>query len=768
MHPNRFLLTVFATLALVASVHPQTKEYTIAIVSDGDSWYFDRNQQLLVEELQSLARDKYSLKIKDEFKGNYDGDEIGQLLRQALADPEVDLIYTSGVISSERASKMPEAERTKPVLAGAVFFSDARTQKLTEQGASTRPNYTFISEPNRVAADLMQLKNLTGAATIHIAVDDAILPELAEIQAAQTMFQAALGVTIRVHAIPPSPKAALSKIPAGALAVYVPILARMDEDARREFYTGLASRGAVTMTMAGHEDVLLGAVAGLAPDDKEAVARRAAINVDRILLGANTNTIPVVLPVQDRFVINAAAAQRANWSPTYDTMLEAELIGEFGVTRREPISLHDAMKIAARQNSDVIIAREEEGIQAQETNIIRSGLLPQISSDIAIQRSETDDPTSSTPGVTEQTLEAAGLGGGATTTRSYGADLRQVLFNDQLTSGLKAQRKNELATKLDTTSTELDAMDSASGAYFDYLEANALYQIEKQNLRLSQNNLQLAQLRVDIGSAEPSEIYRWQQSVARDKATLIQRKATREINLTDFNRTLALPRDAQWDFTDIELDDGDIYFLDEQLSPLLNNLSEFHRFRSFILWYATENSPELASFDETLSAQGIILRQRKRSFFMPEISASAGYDRLVLETNQFDLDGQDELNAGISFSYSIFEGGNRRAELLQQKGQIRQLAAQREQAVQQIETGAIIAFENLGSAHPNIRLSRMSLEAASKNYDSVREKYAQGGRVDSRPARCARYVGESAATRGVRRLHVSQRGPRASAINRVV
>ncbi|MEM1297213.1 MAG: TolC family protein, partial [Verrucomicrobiota bacterium] len=87
---------------------------------------------------------------------------------------------------------------------------------------------------------------------------------------------------------------------------------------------------------------------------------------------------------------------------------------------------------------------------------------------------------------------------------------------------------------------------------------------------------------------------------------------------------------------------------------------------------------------------------------------------------------QDDFTVGVQFSLPIFEGASRVAEVRLQKAQVRQLSATREQALQQLETNAISAFHSVEAAHPNIRLSRVSLRAAEKNYESVREKYSQG------------------------------------------
>lgn len=230
---------------------------------------------------------------------------------------------------------------------------------------------------------------------------------------------------------------------------------------------------------------------------------------------------------------------------------------------------------------------------------------------------------------------------------------------------------------------------------------------------------------MEIGSAEPSEVYRWEQDTARGKATLLQRETDRANAVVAFNRILGEPRELQWNFADIELADDDYYFLDDQLKNVKSQAG-FIKFGVFMRWQAVENSPELASFDYVLGALGEVLRQKQRRYFLPEIAATAGAGRVGSGSELSNTDAEDRLSVGIQLSFPLFEGGKRKADILRQQASIRQLAAQREGAVQQIEQGALTAYNNLGAAHPNILLSRKALNSAEKNYAAVRDKYSQG------------------------------------------
>ena len=690
---------------------PTLETKTLAIVSDGPSWYFDHFVEQMKTELLELAKGSYQVTFLDGFNAGGSSAAVDGLLKDAMATG-ASVVYAAGITATERARALPEADRTKPVVAGALQLTDARGQPISKSGTSTIPNYTFITSPQRVAADLELAKRITGQPLVHVIIDATVIDEMEDLDQGKTVLETKFGVRMAFVTAGATAASALNNVPSDAKAAYVTILPRMPEAERKKLYAGLARRSVPSVSMHGEEDVRLGAMAGLAPDNTDAVARRSALNIYELFLGGDTASLPVYLPVQDHLIINASTASATGWSPDYDTALEAEFINE-PTGSFEKITLEKAMAIAGKQNLDILVAREEEVIAIQETEIGRSALLPQVS-------------VSATDGRTRITDKADPLTPGSSNQTRFGLEVRQLLFNDEVFSGLKALRQSEAARHYDTLSARYDAAEAAALAFLDLLTARSLAEIEKENLRLTQNNLQLSRLRIEIGAAEPSEVFRWEQDRARGKATLIQRESDARDAEIELSRTLYLPLDTRWLPETIEVAEDHIALMDSYTKGRVTTRADFERFGSFLQFLALENSPELYAFDQLLAAQGIILGQKRRSYYLPEIALSAGFDRVFTGNSRTDTEGQNESSIGIQFSFPIFEGGKRKAEILQQNAVIRQLLAQRERAAQQIEQRALVAVTGIGSAHPNIRLSRAAYESAQKNYRSVQEKYSQG------------------------------------------
>ena len=130
------------------------------------------------------------------FDGAWNVDGIKTALAQALNDPEVEVIYAAGVVSSMLARALPDAERTKPVYGGAVHYSDVREFPITAEGKSSVANFSFISSPQRVGADLQLLARMANSKTVHVFMDRLLYENMPNVQAASETVEAASGVTL--------------------------------------------------------------------------------------------------------------------------------------------------------------------------------------------------------------------------------------------------------------------------------------------------------------------------------------------------------------------------------------------------------------------------------------------------------------------------------------------------------------------------------------------------------------------------------------------
>lgn len=687
---------------------------SLAVVRDGETSRFLFILDAITHYLRELAGSDYKLRMIDRHTGDFSPEGVRKALLAAMHDPEVEVIYAAGPLVTEVAAKLSASERSKPVFGGFPELSDREDSNIGANGRSRVPNFTFAATPGRAVTDIRMLKRLTNAEKIHVLVDAGLLSMRLDWDSRIREVREDANAWITMHGVHDDPEAAVAALPADTTAVYVSVLPRLSEEGITRLYDLLAERKIFSLAMNGRRGLDEGAAAGLSAQIFDPLLRRTALNLNRIFLGESTSDLTVYLPIRDQLVFNKAVVDRIGWEPDYETLLAAQFLGPDSTISGAPVlTLDDAMEIAAERNATARSQIHAAATSRADARVARGALLPIIEVGASQGKSHFWDRSAPT------TPDNAHSG-------DYGLTLRQILFNDEVWSGARAQQRLAEAATFDARSAVLDARAAAATAFLQYIQQSELLLIDRENLSLSEGNRRLAGLRVDIGSADPTEIYRWESEVARARANLLQREAARNNARIELNRVLGAPRTKQWNIAPLTLEDDQFFFMDDALAGPLQQRDQIDKVASYFQNLAVENSPELASFDQALTAQGILIGQRKRAFFVPSIALETGLNRSIDGGDGIDTNSQNEWQLGVSLSYPLFDGLRRGARVDRENAELRRLEALRDDAIQRIEQSALSAFNALQANHADIRLSRQATFAAQKNFEAVSEKYSQG------------------------------------------
>ena len=154
------------------------------------------------------------------------------------------------------------------------------------------------------------------------------------------------------------------------------------------------------------------------------------------------------------------------------------------------------------------------------------------------------------------------------------------------------------------------------------LEMALIENIQRENLKLSRENLSIAQVRKRIGIADSGEVHRWEARIATARADVIRAAALRNQAEIAVNRLLARPLEE--DFSTEETDINTVGLSQEQrFSDYLNNPLKFKILRNFFAQEALEISPELRSLNASRNAIARRKKAARRSYYIPNVQASA-------------------------------------------------------------------------------------------------------------------------------------------------
>ncbi len=107
--------------------------------------------------------------------------------------------------------------------------------------------------------------------------------------------------------------------------------------------------------------------------------------------------------------------------------------------------------------------------------------------------------------------------------------MSQLLYSDAVWAGVDVERSVQHSRELDRESLRLDIALEASVAYLNVLRATTAERIQRENLSLTRSNLELAELRVSVGTAAPGEVFRWDHQIARNRRALVDASAVTRV-----------------------------------------------------------------------------------------------------------------------------------------------------------------------------------------------------------------------------------------------
>jgi outer membrane protein TolC len=725
------LLALPAAWGVEASGAASRPTVTLAVVRDGPAGTLDELDASLRRDFEALDGARWVLRFKE--AAAFDG--VGTVrgahaaLAAALADPEVDLVMVLGPQVTAAAAD-PTVPLGKAVVGAIITDPDLLVLPMDAGGFATKRNFAVAAARYRSVESLRELRSILPFSSLTVLADAVQVQDQAVVEPWRAGLESALGVPVALVPLADTAAATLSALPAEAGAVFLLPAPRFDAKEHAALFAGLAARRLPAFSFLGQAEVEAGALAGLLPDLREFIARRAAVNFDQLISGAPPIGLPLTVPMQPQLFVNEATAAAIGAPIDFRVLSRARLVGRSTGEVGSPLTFEQAVLTALEKNFDLRIRREATESARQSEHLAGSALAPQVAATYGFQRIDRDRAMLS-GGLYPETAQRAGLA------------LQQALLDDEAWSRRRAAREAYRGATFQEQAERLAVVERTAQAYLQYLSAQSLVRIAGENLAVTQRNLELAHLRRQVGTSGPEEGFRFESLEAQQRADLIAARTRLEQARVAFNRVLAVAAEARWSAEDVGLDHPAFTFAAQRVAGELRSQAEIERFRSFGAAYALRHSPELAALEQVARAQTITVGQKARRPLVPRVGLSVGYQRVlendyagpslieqlavrgVLPPPPLSLD-RDEWNVALTASLPLFTGGGLTADLRKARADLRQLELGADNARAAIVARAQAACHALEGSYPSIELAQRSADRAQQNLRVVQDKYEQG------------------------------------------
>lgn len=693
----------------------------IGFILDGHWDGSKRMISALKTEILDLTRGEFDVQFPADKQivadWTFSGIENG--FQQLLADPEVDMVIPLGIIGGIHACFREVLP--KPVIA--PFVLDAEFQGLPRtNGLSGRKNLNYISSPITFKQDMQAFQEIVPFQKLGILVSQYLLDAFPDIpQRAETVFDE-MGLEIQLVGVNNSIDDALAQLNPQTEAVYVLALMHLSETQFRELAQKLIDRKLPGFAYGGRELVEMGFMAGLNKDVLNRVARRVAINVQRILLGDPPESIPVTISIDKQLSINENTTKAIGVYPSWAVITEAEMVGHS--QRKVSRQLNIKIVVTEALDANLDLAAQAYAVRASEQSIktARAKLFPAVD-------------LSGSYAIIDESRAEKSMGQQAERTLSGSLTATQVLFSEPAWAYLSIQKKLHKVREYERDQLELDIVEAAATSYLNVLRAKTYERIQQENLKRSRKNLELARVREIVGSAGPAEVYRWESEIASNRRAVIEANSQRNLAEIQLNRLLHRPAEESFATAEIDLMDPLLLASRHDLSKFFENPQTFKTFRKFMVAEALKNSPEMAALDAAISAQKRTVTSARNAFWAPTVVAQGGLNQVFsregagssLPPGSFAQMPDDfSWQVGVSLTFPLFSGGEKLATLQQNSTELSQLETERQSVAEKLEQQMRSALHVAGASFASIKQARLAAGAAQKSLDVVQDAYSQG------------------------------------------
>lgn len=699
-----------------AEVVSDLKKINVAIIYDGPSALYKRNKALIQKEILELTQGEFDVVFPPDqiINGEWNYNRIKKATDDALNSESVDFLICMGILSSDVISGYSAVN--KPVIATSIIDAELQGLKRSDGSSGVR-NLNYLISIESYAENLALFKKLRPYKNIGVIISlqtGKDLPFMKQFFEKYSSDEA--GRMIPIYS-DDTADSVLGQLTPETDAILVTPDMRLPEEEVSRLFSAVSKKGLPSYTIAGENIVSKGLLAGLTPGaESKTIIRRAALNFQRILLGESPESLPTEFSEKRRLLINMRIAKETGIFPSTTVLAGAEILSGENRKATRRLSLSEVIRETLAMNPDLLAVGEGVTAGAQDIRTARSYLLPTVEASLTGLKIDRNSAEISFGTESEESIK-----GSLTAT--------QVLFSEKAWSGWQAVKSNQKATEAGFEATKLNITFDACIAYINVLKAETLKRVRTNSLELTKANLNRARLRRSVGTASPSEVYRWESQLANQKRQILDATAKVRQAGNNLSRLLGNSLNDTIQVEEIGVSDPILCMTPAFFGKTAGNPFEYEFLIDFIVQKGLDASPELAQIEAGISARRQLAKSAGRDFFLPTVAVQ-GTVTDVYDRDGFDMttDQRDKTawSVAVNATYPLFTGGAKSAEYIRAKSELKQLKLQKRSVHMKIEERIRSVAESANASFGAIQHARDASAAANKNLDLVTDAYSRG------------------------------------------
>ncbi len=362
----------------------------------------------------------------------------------------------------------------------------------------------------------------------------------------------------------------------------------------------------------------------------------------------------------------------------------------------KPLTLDRAVRIGLARQDTIAIAQSQ--IDSANARVIqaRSTYYPQVTPTFQYQ-------SNLTPGV------RFNQSNGTSNTGSFNSDglsnlvvARQLLYDSgKREAGVGLARRNAFGSEYGLANQRQSVVLAVTQDYYNLLRDRELVKEQQGNADRAKITRDVIQAQADVGSAAKSDVLQAEADYANARVQVFVAQANYGVSQAALKNSMGIVT-------------AQPVVLPDDIVPTPNTTADTVGLEPYVR-LAYSNRLDVKQQQEQINAQGYNVRIAK-------INAGLTVDSQITEGYAFDPHAGEEHSFLLSLSYPLFDGGNTRAAIRENKAALEQDHRSLDALEQNIRFSVEQSYVSREQARQRITASLLAVQAAQQSYEVALEK----------------------------------------------
>ncbi len=443
------------------------------------------------------------------------------------------------------------------------------------------------------------------------------------------------------------------------------------------------------------------------------IARAIALSLYQVFIENEKPENYIKVYSNEQVLFHSITARKIEFYPSFDLLTKVIKKDEI-VSDIKKINLDDALRFAIRNSYDYKIANNTLSLYGQDIKNAKSAYRPDIYMNTSYSKIDSDRASFNNG---EKTLTA-------------GITLSQLIYSSSATKNINIQEYFYDSQENEKKLAQQAVLYKVIITYLNTLNYQKNYEIVKGKIIFIKQNLNLAKNRMEVGSSDKSDIYRWESELANVNLDLVSARKNYNSSKIELSNLLQIPSKENISLQEYSIDNDLFKIFGQTPATLVSNPNDLEKVSTFLSEDIILNHDTLKTYENLIKAKKEEIQMSKNSKYSPSVYLNANINNTVNRSGK----GADVVNAwndtsykfGIDIKIPLYESGKKNISIEKSRLELISLQYALQNEKSKIQRDIFKTMQSISSSFDSIKFSNLAYKSAQKNYLLIQDKYSKG------------------------------------------